>query len=636
MRGTLLLLPLATLLLPLSTEAKVPAGTGITASKTAAGHLTSTSAWTIAKSPDPASQMVEAGKSATVHWTITTTKSASGTIGAYLDGQICVTNTGSRATQGLAIHDQVTKSASTTVLNTVAVDVSAKPQLNPGEAHCYPYTITIPAASIVPGAIYKDTAHVTITNQSCCPGTPNGPSPSATAALPTSTIPIDASITVTDTNGQSLSFSSGGSQVYDQAFDCPGTPGDHSLDNTATIQSTGQTTSAQATVHCAVYPQSNALAQPLLDELGTFGTNCVSIFLDTVKAECGGCNDDCCGVNECCHEEDHHQGLARTQKLKDGSIYFFLSHSGVECSIFPPYTCETGRLMQFRYAGAVDDEHVDGQGVTAPMEERIVLATEQHPSAISFLPDVNQQDSGYLFVAKEYDEQAVTVYYWQPGSDLEAIGNLTPGLPKPSHILIDRIGDYYYLVVLDNTPITFDNETYRLGTGFKAYYKDLFPSGAQGAMDISAFQVLPYFKFAGDFTGDLGSQAQLIRDTDSTNPWHVLVYNSPDTSGFGDDFVHVFDIQFDAPGGNVTALTESFPCPPIPFSTPAGVIYLYCDPPPPFHFFLPEGQTSFTNTGTHYVEPDGRLLISSSARWSEDEGNSFSYESRVDECVPSQ
>src|SRR5205823_1356147 len=125
-------------------------------------------------------------------------------------------------------------------------------------------------------------------------------------------------------------------------------------------------------------------------------------------------------------------------------------------------------------------------------------------------------------------------------------------------------------VVLDNTPITVGNDTHRLGTGFKAYYKDLFPSGAQGSMDLSAFQVLSYFSFAGDFTGDLGSQAQLIRD--STNAWYVLVYNSPDTSGFGDDYVHVFDIQFDAPGGNVTALTESFPCPPIPVSTPAGII----------------------------------------------------------------
>src|SRR5512140_2736642 len=101
---------LTVLLFPLAAGAKVPAGTGITASKTAAGHLTSTFTWSIAKSADPASQTVAVDGSTTVHWTITTTKSASGTVGAYFDGQICVTNTGTRATQGLAIQDQVTAS----------------------------------------------------------------------------------------------------------------------------------------------------------------------------------------------------------------------------------------------------------------------------------------------------------------------------------------------------------------------------------------------------------------------------------------------------------------------------------------------------------------------------------------------
>src|SRR5437867_2073329 len=113
-RRAVLLFPLAVLLLALPAQAKLPAGTGITVSETAAGHLTSTSIWTIDKSAAPASQAVAAGESATVHWTITTTKSASGTLGAYLDGQICVTNTGSRATQELAIQDQVTEPPSTT------------------------------------------------------------------------------------------------------------------------------------------------------------------------------------------------------------------------------------------------------------------------------------------------------------------------------------------------------------------------------------------------------------------------------------------------------------------------------------------------------------------------------------------
>src|SRR6185369_12335722 len=50
--------------------------------------------------------------------------------------------------------------------------------------------------------------------------------------------------------------------------------------------------------------------------------------------------------------------------------------------------------------------------------------------------------------------------------------------------------------------------------------------------------------------------------------------------------------------------------------------------------FLPSGETSFTNTGTHYVNQNGRLLISSSERWSHDRGAPYDYETRVDECVP--
>ena len=50
------------------------------------------------------------------------------------------------------------------------------------------------------------------------------------------------------------------------------------------------------------------------------------------------------------------------------------------------------------------------------------------------------------------------------------------------------------------------------------------------------------------------------------------------------------------------------------------------------HIFLRPGDTSFASTGTHYVEPAGRLLVSSSYRWAEDEGpGSSGYVSRVDE-----
>jgi hypothetical protein len=52
------------------------------------------------------------------------------------------------------------------------------------------------------------------------------------------------------------------------------------------------------------------------------------------------------------------------------------------------------------------------------------------------------------------------------------------------------------------------------------------------------------------------------------------------------------------------------------------------------HVVFRPGDTGFASTGTHYVENTGRLLLSSSYRWAEDEGpGSSSYVSRVDECA---
>jgi len=55
------------------------------------------------------------------------------------------------------------------------------------------------------------------------------------------------------------------------------------------------------------------------------------------------------------------------------------------------------------------------------------------------------------------------------------------------------------------------------------------------------------------------------------------------------------------------------------------------------HIFFRPGDTSFTSTGTHHVEPSGRLLLSSSYRWANEEGpGDSSYVSRVDECPSSR
>ena len=133
-------------------------------------------------------------------------------------------------------------------------------------------------------------------------------------------------------------------------------------------------------------------------------------------------------------------------------------------------------------------------------------------------------------------------------------------------------------------------------------------------MNIAAFQPLNCFSFAGD----MGSQAKLVRDStsDPTHAWFVLTYSSNRDDGFGDDFVNVRAIHLDQIGSSVGTCG-------------AGIID---DPTDTVHVVLPAGETSFTNTGTHYVDPNGRLLISSSERWAHDRGDPFGYESRVDEC----
>ena len=227
-------------------------GTTISASVTAAGHLTSTYQWTVQKSASPDTQMVPVGSSATVSYAIATTKSSSGAIDAWLDGTVCVTNTGSADTQGLAISDQLTQPPSKSVLSSVPVDVSALPVLAAGASWCYPFRISVPAASIVAGATYKDSAKVTITNHSGHLGVPTGPTPRTTAVLPGSPAVVDGSITVNDSNGQTFNFASEGTASYRQSFACASAAGAQTMieNNTATIASTGQSASAAATIHC--------------------------------------------------------------------------------------------------------------------------------------------------------------------------------------------------------------------------------------------------------------------------------------------------------------------------------------------------------------------------------------------------
>lgn len=93
-----------------------------------------------------------------------------------ISGTVTVTNSGGVATQGLSIAVDIGPPPGSTILAGVTVDVSAHPELAPGETHDYSFQISVPSSS-GPGT-YNVTANVTITNHSGHPSSAFGPSPS--------------------------------------------------------------------------------------------------------------------------------------------------------------------------------------------------------------------------------------------------------------------------------------------------------------------------------------------------------------------------------------------------------------------------------------------------------------------------
>jgi hypothetical protein len=349
-------------------------------------------------------------------------------------------------------------------------------------------------------------------------------------------------------------------------------------------------TSKPARPRCK-YPQSTALAgdvETVLEDVAANRSNCSRFYLDTVESMSEGWGG-LGGWN------DHHQALARTHRLSDGSIYFFLAHSELDSG--------HGVLAQFRYEGPVDQEHVveTSPRTVAPMEELLKL-DDPHPSDMAFLPDVNSADAGYLFVTEEYSKRRVSVCRWTAGDDFALQGHIFQGFPAvpgdpessggPGFLFIDRVDDTYYLGVASSH--------WGWGQLFSARANHLFPKCRQGALDVLAF--VPHSMFPWPVTGGV-SQTKLIRTM--VGSWYLLAFRGH--KEHGDDFVDVYGVRF-----SPFAISDQL------HST---------------HVFFPAGNTGFGSTGTHYVEDSGRLLLATSYRWAEDEGpGSSSYVSRVDEC----
>jgi hypothetical protein len=338
------------------------------------------------------------------------------------------------------------------------------------------------------------------------------------------------------------------------------------------------------------YPQSHATASDITTELNAVAGNqriCTSCYLDTVQSM----------SESVLHQEDHHQGLARTHKLSDGSIYFFLSHSHVGSG-------KKGNLSQYRYDGHTQGDHIlDSDPLTvAPMKQLLVI-DEQHPSDITFLPDIGDLDAGYLFVTDEYDQHGVTIYRWEPDRDLMLKGRIWQGFPLggPNFVFIDRDDDVYYLGIASNN--------WGWGKLFCAGARSLFPESQPGSLEVSAIvPAAPESLFPFPLLGG-ACQNKLIRD--ATGQWYLLAYRSdPDDDVHGTDYVDIYGVRF----------------------SPFMISYRLNS----VHVSFKAGETGFANTGTHYVEESGRLLISSSYRYARDEGpGDSSYVSRVDELPSS-
>lgn len=229
------------------------ATTPLSGSKTATAHWKRTFEWTIDKTATPAAHTLETGQSGTSAFRVAVTKGA-GTDTMWVDGDVCVTNNGAIATEGLAIRDllRAFDSNGTTIFLNVdtMIDVSANPVLDPGESHCYGYSL--PFAPVQGAVGYENRARATITNDPREPGTPLGPSFDADFIVPTSPTLVNDAVNVDDTNGMSWTFSASGSVSYTRTFTCDRDKGTHS--NTATIRQTGQSASASVAVTCKDKP----------------------------------------------------------------------------------------------------------------------------------------------------------------------------------------------------------------------------------------------------------------------------------------------------------------------------------------------------------------------------------------------
>jgi hypothetical protein len=157
--------------------------------------------WTIEKTASETSIHLDgAGASATVYYTIEVTRTqTSDTTVSGVTGEVCETNGGAVATENLTIVVTVEKGAPFSPVPgaSVNVDLSSNPILDPGETGCWDFDIPFVPE---PGAQYRLSAQITITNHSGHLGVPFGPNPKGDFTMPAAPtlVEIDESANVSD------------------------------------------------------------------------------------------------------------------------------------------------------------------------------------------------------------------------------------------------------------------------------------------------------------------------------------------------------------------------------------------------------------------------------------------------------
>lgn len=187
----------------LTVQGQGQAGTTLSAYKTATGwwKIYRTYDWSLTKSVTPLALTIPRGQTGTFKYMLTATRTLVSERALFgVSGQICVTNGGDRATEGLKLVDQVeykTGAGKFQPLPGASQTIIPAEQLAPGETKCYPYSITF---TPVAGAIYRNSVKVTITNHSGSLGEEKGPEPKASFSLPSepTIIEIDAEAIGTD------------------------------------------------------------------------------------------------------------------------------------------------------------------------------------------------------------------------------------------------------------------------------------------------------------------------------------------------------------------------------------------------------------------------------------------------------